>query len=263
MGRWYRGAWSFCSQWMPYWKAAKLFKPVSLNYTRPQRWRWRWRICLQRPGNRCALAAMSAMCRPYVQSFGIQMLHQTCEGEEGSWCLVTIFWWGVTWGEEWPWLFAFPSDKRWDTVFEDIWYLSSMCECIFINTVPNVMYVCFPSYFTYLYTIEGKATRGTWQQDIMLSTISLAGLCEVPWLIEALRAPSRIAMGMTWSMWENQLGWEVWELRRVLACQEPGELQALEKEASLLGIDRRRSPRSNQRKESWATPARPSGLWLH
>jgi len=51
-------------------------------------------------------------------------------------------------------------------------------------------------------------------------------------------------------MWENQLGWEVWELRRVLACQEPGELQALEKEASLLGIDRRRSPRSNQRKES-------------
>lgn len=28
----------------------------------------------------------------------------------------------------------------------------------------------------------------------------------------------------------------MWELRRVLACQEPGELQALEKEASLLGI---------------------------
>ena len=45
-------------------------------------------------------------------------------------------------------------------------------------------------------------------------------------------------------MWEIQLGCEVWELRRVLACQEPGELQALEKEASLLGIDRRRSPRS-------------------
>ncbi len=122
-------------------EGSKLFKAANLNYTftRPQRWsRWRWRICLQRPGNCCAFATL---CRRPV--IWIQMLHQTRTGEEGSWCLVTIFWWGVTWGEEWPGSFAFPGDKQWDTVFEDSWYLSSTCEC-------THMCICF-SWYLHIY----------------------------------------------------------------------------------------------------------------